>query len=757
MNYIFNCQKPKLYNLQLLLLLFFLTIIHISQCELLNRHPKESAKMNKEFYNFNLSNVNNYFHKAAISALIKSKAKKILKDLPKVEEVVFWQCTKEAKKLNHLAKCAVSLFNIRDRVRAEQKDILPLKNKTTVEKRKNIFTSTFNEIKYDNDIRENKKILRTTMYNITLEHNHVKRKFHRIRRPNSNYREEKYNKLKKVEIKNELFRRRRVKKETNYIDINQDNHVIDEDFINEIEMARKKEQYLPQHLNNLKRLERFTKMSEYVDKYVERMNKHNEDMITKLYNPLKFKMKKLNNEDKYNQGFFDKIIDIVNDLLQKKQKFSFLSPQLFNIIPPCGSKCKQKNKLLSPSIFSFHEEDGYLTLPNIMKSAINNDIEQNQWLNLLLEVSGASNALQKAVDKLMPQIIEMENKIFPAIVNAERIEYKYKNMLKMYDREQLESMKTNGYTFLREDQLKAMHWENLPIISQLPSMTKNDLEMRLEHGIKQLASLEDNPNNQYNTFLKKINKHRIKRQGETGATATEDPEAEGTEEHEVFVTLEPFAFFNRIGEPVSMEIITLSPHAFILELLSPETLTVQTLSPRAFIATILSPNALVARILSPGFFRAEILSPRALTAWVLSPDFLFVEILSPKFIEPRILSPEYLQVQVLSPTFISPRVLSQEGMGILVLSPNILSPNILSRESLIVEILSPHIFGGHEHTESGESAEGEFTGEHHVEGHRPHGHHSEFHPIHIHTYPFSHKQIPHSPYGEREGEILWES
>uniref|UniRef100_A0A0K0FMF2 DNA-directed RNA polymerase n=1 Tax=Strongyloides venezuelensis TaxID=75913 RepID=A0A0K0FMF2_STRVS len=696
-----------------------------------------------------MTNVNSFYHKAAISALIKSKVRKILKGLPKVEEIIFWQCSKEAKNLNDLAKCAVTIFNARDR-HVDKNTFNQSKNKKYNGKKEIIYTSNYSTLNIKK-IKNDAKVFNTTNYNIIKNWYNIRKKVFSKMKPIQTYNKDDLKYLKKIEIKNDFYKYRRVKKSINYFRNNSNNVVINEEFLRQMEQLRQKEKNLPIHLRNLKRLERFNKMSEHVDKYVKRMNKHNEETISAYNNPIKIKMKKLNGINKENQGFLDSVMNIINDLLLQKHKFSFLSPRIFNVMPPCKNtnddKCKNNKRLLSPTIFSFHEEDGYLAIPSLMKSVIDNDIEQNQWLNLILEISGASKALQKAVDQLKPQIEEMENKIFPSVINAEKMEYKYNQVIKMHNKEQLNEMEEDGYTFLRQDQLSNLDNKivNYPITPEILSMTKDDLETRLESVIRKLAIL-NNADNHYNDIWDKLfnNGTRQKRQTER-APNTEDPEAEDEGKRNHFVTFEPFAFFNRIGEPVTLEIVTLSPHAFVSEILSPESLTVHTLNPRAFIATVLSPNALIARILSPGFFRAEILSPRALTAWVLSPDFLFVEVLSPKFIEPRILSPEYLQIQVLSPTFISPRVLSQEGLGVLVLSPNILSPNVLSRESLIVEILSPHILGGHEHTESGESAEGEFTGEHHTENHVPHGHHSELHAVHIHTYPFSHRQIPHAP------------
>uniref|UniRef100_A0A0N5B4W5 Uncharacterized protein n=1 Tax=Strongyloides papillosus TaxID=174720 RepID=A0A0N5B4W5_STREA len=534
---------------------------------------------------------------------------------------------------------------------------------------------------------------------------------------------------------------------------------------------------LPLNLKNLKRIENYKKMAQRIKSYIENVKKNNEETLSALNTPLFYRPVddySLNHsEDIFT--LLEKLTTNLEDILLRNSKMSLFSPNFFNILPSCtNSNCKEKGKLFSPTLFSFYQNDGFLSLPTILKNIMYNDEEENKWLNFIFDVTGASKTLNKAIDLLAPMIDEMEQRIYPAFVEFEKIESQYRMMSEMYDEKQLEEIKNNGYTFLYEDQLRVIYNNsksdklNLSI-DKIKNMTRHELEERIERDIRKIASIDEDKkssdyidkyeeivkiNKQKRPWFRKkrgINNRRGKKirqrtttQRPRRTTTEEDPAAEEAEKFEIFNTLQPFAFFNRINEPVILEIQTLSPHAFILELFSPEIIVETNLSPRAFIATILTPNILVARILQPAAFRMEVLSPRILTAWVLSPEFLLLEVLSPHILDPKVLSPEYLKIVVLSPTLISPRVLSQEGLGVLVLSPNILSPNLYSRESLIVEILSPHFLGGQEHTESGESDEGEIDGEHkpgHKEGH---GHHSEFHFIHIHTYPFTHLQIPHT-------------
>uniref|UniRef100_A0AC35TPS2 Nuclear receptor domain-containing protein n=1 Tax=Rhabditophanes sp. KR3021 TaxID=114890 RepID=A0AC35TPS2_9BILA len=502
-------------------------------------------------------------------------------------------------------------------------------------------------------------------------------------------------------------------------------------FLNIIKQQNE-EMVIPRNLRLLKKLENYKKMSDHVQRYQEKLNKESEKALSMTKNKAKFMTRDEPVENKKSFDILENLMNFFEDMLKKQSKFSLMSPKILNVMPDCMNqkKCNSNKKLFSPTIFSFHK-DGFFSLPDIMDKIFDNEREKNRWLSFVLKISGSSDALEKAIKILGPRIDEMENKIYPAINKIENMERHFQRVIKTYNFRQKRELQEHGYTFLNEKQLKmAYSGKNEQMIKaplkDLIKLNRHQLEARIENDIRKLASYNDTK--------------RIKRQ--TGTP--EDPEAEGSEKHIEFITLEPFSFFNRINEPIFLEVLTLSPHAFINELNSPLLLTAEILSPRAFISAVTSPNLLLTRILSPAAFISEILSPRMLTAYILSPETFVLEILTPKMLEARIFSPEILMVQVLSPTFLSPRIVSSEALAVLILSPNIMSPNIASRETLVLEVLSPHIMGGHENTESSEEVD--HDAEPHT--HEPHDHHSEFHAVHIHTYPFSHKQIPHAPLGE---------
>uniref|UniRef100_A0AC34Q6R8 Uncharacterized protein n=1 Tax=Panagrolaimus sp. JU765 TaxID=591449 RepID=A0AC34Q6R8_9BILA len=467
---------------------------------------------------------------------------------------------------------------------------------------------------------------------------------------------------------------------------------------------------------------------------------------------MKFKLKK--NKD---LEIIENVFQTLDSVLGKsKDRFSFFSPQILPILPGVG---KGKKHLFSPTLFSFHEKDGLFSLPNVFKSLKMNDNDEKEWLETTLMLTGASKTLEQVVRKLEPQIKDMEEKIYPAIRDLEKIDKNWRRVKRSYTKEQQMDIKKNGYAFLEPEQLELLYnnkyGRKLDLnIEEYKKLDKEGRKQRIDDDIRKLAEIDEDK------MAQQIS--RTKRQSH-GAS---EPPGHGneTEHHHGLITMQPWAFSTKVGEGAALEAVTLSPHAFIADIISPEALSIHTLSPRAFIAAILSPDALVSRVLSPAAFRSEVLSPRALTSFILTPEALLAEVLAPKLLEARVLSPEALIVEVLSPSLIVPRIMSDELGAVLVLSPSVLSPNILSRHVLTVEVLSPHILGGdHEH-EEGEHEEGEHEEEHeegheedeHSESHGHEGQHSEDHAHEEHANVAEHGQAEHGVTHETVQENVFE-
>ncbi|KAE9550700.1 hypothetical protein FO519_006083 [Halicephalobus sp. NKZ332] len=373
--------------------------------------------------------------------------------------------------------------------------------------------------------------------------------------------------------------------------------------------------------------------------------------------------------------------------------------------------------------------------------------EQEAWLDVILEVTGAGKKLNDFIEELAPNINQLKSKIYPAVQKMEDMEKRFDILKQTLSREQNEQLSNDGYTFMDLDQMAFIHG-NDPSSKKFPK-TKEEHEKKLEDDIRKLAKFDGKFNlNSENSrfrrqtknqkmFIKKSTKFNKKpnsysessrfrrqvgdnrvdqgnvgndgiggnRQGEGNEGSGENENNGEGVEHEFYDwnVLRPWAFVNRMNETVVWEATILSPHAFSVEHLAIETLSFHLLSPRAFQPALLSPSILLSRVLSPLAFGAEVLSPRAFVAFVLSPQTLFTEVLSPQFFEAHIASPDVLTIQILSPNIFAPRIASPDIAGIIVLSPNILSPRILSPERMLVEILSPHILGGEETEEEEES------------------------------------------------------
>ncbi|KAH7722089.1 Protein MLTN-13 [Aphelenchoides avenae] len=249
-----------------------------------------------------------------------------------------------------------------------------------------------------------------------------------------------------------------------------------------------------------------------------------------------------------------------------------------------------------------------------------------EWLDIVLDVSGAGAALKDVVKRIEPEIKAFHRIVYPAMQRMERMDQQWERLKSSLSPKQRKEAEALGFTFL-EDEQKALIYD--------------------EERFKRQETHEPDP-----------------------AVPPESPDTEhGDAPHNVVLT--PWAFENRFGGVV-LEGVYLSPHAFATEILSPEILTIHALSPRAFIAAVLSPMALFARVLSPTAFHLDVLSPQLLSAYVLTPEAFLADILSPRVLEARVLSPRAMILQVLTPEIVAPRIGSAERYGVIVLSPHIL-------------------------------------------------------------------------------------
>uniref|UniRef100_A0A914XU98 Uncharacterized protein n=1 Tax=Panagrolaimus superbus TaxID=310955 RepID=A0A914XU98_9BILA len=453
-------------------------------------------------------------------------------------------------------------------------------------------------------------------------------------------------------------------------------------------------------------------MLSYCERYFKKANQDNSNFVSSASKlPYKFEIRKDKTMSAIENVF--EALESVVGTAAAKSKYSFLSPRLFSILP---SESDKRKHLLSPSLFSFHENDGFFSLPTLMKKFNFDNKSENEWVETLLEISGASKTLENLVKKMAPEMKTMNERVFPTVLELERMDKNWEKVVSSYSNEQKADISDKGYAFLEPEQLQLVYSgkdkSKLKInLNAYSKLSKDQRQKPIDDDIRRLAKLnpDDDIHRHRQRHRRQIVVHPDNGEVTVGNnTGHHDYSQEVPGDHSSIphiITLSPWAGGYRIGQGFAFEVVTLSPHAFFGEIMMPAAIGITTLGPRAFIAAILSPNAIISRIISPQAFTAEILSPRALTAYILSPEALVAEVLTPKFLEARVLSPEALIIQVLSPSFLSPRIASPEAGALLILSPSILSPRIKSGHTLTVEILSPHILGGghssHEDAEQG--------------------------------------------------------
>ncbi|KAI6206226.1 Moulting cycle MLT-10-like protein family-containing protein [Aphelenchoides besseyi] len=630
-------------------------------------------------YDLDIDWLNSFWHRTALMAVLRvlftfSKAKCLCRELEPIDSILYKECEREAKTPVTLARCVVQLMNTRDRSKEKESPLFD----SIVEPR-----SQF-EL-YDRFAR---LLAQLQPKETNTKPERVEQKKRRLEKYGSALRNQDVTlNLRKIEIQlrnttSETKRMRRLRSPK----------LIHEGSTNSA-------------VKNLQRIQRYTKLLDECTKQVDHLNENNLKFIRNAGVPFQYSRRSSPDSNVLNQ-----VNELINEFQVNNQthtsstsqleKMSILSPRLLSVFPEQHSN---RPRLLSPSLFSF-QADEPLSLSQLLAPALGRH-ETDQWLETLLEMSGASRLLQKTMDQLRPQLEVMEEHLYPKLRQLSEWDRAFQRVAQMHDGKQRERLKTDGYTFLTADQTKLIY--DNPLAPRLLNNSTRQLsaeehERRLERDIRRLAQIDETENGR---LFQMHRKWRQKRQTSTfdGEPIIQAPEVHAVE-YPILEILAPFAFSSRINEGIALELLILSPHMFFTELIQPEALNLILLSPRAFIPSILSPDAMLARILSPAAFRTEILSPRTMVAWILSPEALILEVLSPKALEMRIGSPEALIIQILSPNALAPKIYSPEALGVLILSPSFLSPRINSGEKLMVEILSPNILGGSAESESKEES-----------------------------------------------------
>ncbi|KAI1721012.1 moulting cycle domain-containing protein [Ditylenchus destructor] len=615
-----------------------------------------ASEAGSEIYAFNPGMIDSFFRRAAIMTLLKAKAKSLFSDLPPVERIVYNNCAESANSAVALAKCLLKLMKVRDyatenKVLSSSRPLFmpdskemspdihgsnPREDISVFGQWKRViidiansfiqFASWPKQTSADptagNDRRPNERIVVDRSLNED-HHRPSNTLCSSAVMPSNTYTGTNYSLLRR-----KLLLKSHREKDANFARIKKS--------IPEAKILR--------NIENMKKLHQYISMANRYNSYVKRTTEHNVKFLKSLPS---FSGSMFDIRDK-SVTFARSLTENLEQIFRQSQlqKFSILSPRVFSIFPSHSNDQAgddAKVRILSPELFSFYNNSGFLSLPQLFGLASMDERESLEWIDLIVAMSGAGRSIQKLLEKHRDEINLLKHNLYPAVLKMERRDRKWERTRRSLTPAQRMSLREQNYVFLNTGQQRLVYGNTNNAISYGNEIDK---EKRLEREIKSLANLEF---------------------GEGGMPTRIGGESPDTEDGRI-------------------------PQAHVL-------------SPRAFIAAILSPLALGAKILSPAAFRAEILSPEALSAYVLTPEAFITEILSPCVLETRVASPKAMVLQILSPDAGGLRIASPESGGVIVLSPNILSPRINSSQSYIVEVLSPNILGGELHSDENEDLE----------------------------------------------------
>ncbi|VDN03670.1 unnamed protein product [Thelazia callipaeda] len=238
----------------------------------------------------------------------------------------------------------------------------------------------------------------------------------------------------------------------------------------------------------------------------------------------------------------------------KGKSISLMSPHFLSIIPDRGD---QNHRILSPTIFSFQRE-GLLSL---------HDLYEHYLLELILELSGAAQAVQKIIDTTEGSRKEMENIVYPTVLKLIALQKNWEEALNSY----------SGF---------------LNFLLQV-------------HFCKQKSTTK---------FLRSFHNFR------TTTTSILSPTALTA------TILSPTAFGIDVLSPRALSALVLSPRALITAVLSPHLIHSRVLSPETLIIEVLTPDILSPSVGSGGSYSIHVLSPKVLSPQIWSKNSMILEV-----------------------------------------------------------------------------------------------------------------------------------
>ncbi|EPB69947.1 hypothetical protein ANCCEY_10973 [Ancylostoma ceylanicum] len=395
----------------------------------------------------------------------------------------------------------------------------------------------------------------------------------------------------------------------------------------------------------------------------------------------------------------------VSDFDEKSLRM--ISPRMMSLVPDDEKSTSNEVNLLSPSLFSLHGKGRGIEKMTSLTTLLNStgvlkERDQQDWMDFIIETSGAADALEKAKVKKAEEAAKTDVKkirgpdgqpIYLTKENVTKIYGKheaskielFERLQKTFTAEQLRQMNRTGYAVLSPAQRELVYGTSSPfnnsvaleamrnVTDDVAHRTVRDtvrhvadgrLRYEARGGVVNLAPVQPAPRRQ---------KRAIVLSPLSGVILLNDPVTVSQP-----LILSPVQFSALIQSPAIFGVIVLSPWLFIPVVLSPRILSPVVLSAFAFVPIILTPLAFVPVILSPGVMNPFVLSPFIFSPFILSPQAMTPLILSPFALSPFIGTPNVLSPLILSPFVLSPLILSPAYVSALVLSPYALSPAVNS-------------------------------------------------------------------------------
>ncbi|CAI2297706.1 unnamed protein product [Caenorhabditis sp. 36 PRJEB53466] len=376
----------------------------------------------------------------------------------------------------------------------------------------------------------------------------------------------------------------------------------------------------------------------------------------------------------------------------EQKSLRFASPRFFAIAPEEHKKDNDTINVLSPSLFSLHDEgspdEQKLSIPSLFGEKIVGKQgglggEKDSFMDLLTEITGVADTVDDAARQvaLKSEGILMNAKGDEINVSRENVtriygEENYRKMKVleqlhgMYTDEQMEHFNTTGYAIMNDKQREMVYGVGAPFDNKYAMEAGRNLTMADARKALHTVIHEIGKGNM------KIGKYEKRMKDIVGS---------------------PILFSSIIASPATasqaiiLSPVLFTPLVFVPVILAPRIFAPIIVSPAIFSPIVLSPLAFDPLILVPGIANPLVLSPFIFTPFVLSPQVMTPLILSPFALSPFILTPTALSPVILSPFVLSPSVLSPSFVTAVVLSPYALSPSILSPPTMISVFASPSI------------------------------------------------------------------